>query len=160
MKHILLLIFALFTLVACSNDTSAPALNFIDVDGKEHALINGQSKATLVVFWATDCPGCIQEMPELVELDHRYADNGLTIIGVAMSHDTPSQIQAMRTKKALPYTLTWDKNGEIAAAFNNVRLTPTHFLITPDGEIVMRKIGALNISLLTEKLHSMGINPA
>lgn len=138
----------------------APEVSFSDIDGQQHTLSQYANKPILMIFWATDCPGCVQEMPELNALYKDYADKGLAMIGVAMSHDSPEHINAMRIQRQLPYTLTWDQNDEIATAFNRVRVTPTHFLIAPNGEIVMRKIGALNFDQLREKLHGMGLTPA
>jgi len=138
----------------------APNIKFTDIDGKQHSLHDYLGKPTLVVFWATDCPGCIEEMPRLVKLHHDYFAQGFTIIAVAMSHDSLDHINAMRTARHLPYTITWDKDNKIAHAFDNVRVTPTHFLITPKGKITMRKIGDLNIDLLHKKLHNMGLSAA
>jgi len=134
-----------------------PELSFKDIDGQQHHLSDYKGKPILVIFWATDCPGCIQEMPELIELHQHYADKGLTLIGVAMAHDSPKHIQAMRQDRQLPYLITWDKTGEFAQKFNRVRVTPTHFLIDPQGQIVMRKIGSLDMTSLKEKLHAMGL---
>jgi peroxiredoxin len=134
----------------------APQLAFTDVDGKQHQ-VNYSDQPVLMIFWATDCPGCVKEMPELVELYHNYADKGLNMVGVAMAHDTPEHIKAMRTEKQLPYTLTWDKDNSIAQSFNNVRVTPTHFLVDTQGNIVMRKIGELNFHQLEAKLNELGL---
>ncbi len=149
-------LFAVIWLTSSKQSVSAE-LSFTDIDNQTHVLSDYRGKPVLVIFWATDCPGCIQEMPELIKLHQAYADKGLEMIGVAMAHDTPEQIKAMRTARSLPYTLTWDNKGDIATAFNNVRVTPTHFLIAPDGEIIMRKIGALNMERLTQDLQAMGI---
>ena len=66
----------------------------------------------------------------------------------------------MQSKQQMPYLITWDKDARIATAFDNVRVTPTHFLINPEGDIVMRKIGALNFNRLHEKLVNMGLTPS
>jgi peroxiredoxin len=138
----------------------APAISFSDIDGQEHNLAQYQGQPVLLTFWATDCPGCIQEMPEIIKLHHEFSVQGLTIIAVAMAHDSPKHIKAMREYKKLPYLITWDEKAEIAQAFDNVRVTPTHFLIDPNGGIVMRKIGGLNMGSLHKKLHDMGLSPA
>lgn len=156
---VLLGIFAMNWLNPAQNQR-APEIAFTDIDGLQHALTQYKQKPVLMIFWATDCPGCVKEMPELNALYRDYANQGLAMIGVAMPHDTPEHITAMREQRQLPYTLTWDEEGVIAQAFNNVRVTPTHFLIAPNGEIVMRKIGELNFEQLREKLHDMGLTPA
>ena len=80
------------------------------------------------------------------------------MLGVSLPHDTPSHIKAMREARGLPYTLIWDSEGEISSAFNNVRVTPTHYLISPEGKIVMRKIGVLNKESVSEQLVKMGLS--
>lgn len=156
---IVALIAAFFIVQGLMNQQQAmPEISFTDIDGQSHALANYKDKPILVIFWATDCPGCIAEMPELIKLHNDFSSQGLTLIGVAMPHDSVEHIKAMRANKKLPYTITWDKNGEISQAFGNVRVTPTHFLINPEGEIVMRKIGTLNSALLHDMLKEMGLN--
>lgn len=156
------LLAALFLINWLNNDNQvlAPDLAFTDIDGQQHTLAQYQGKPVLLTFWATDCPGCIQEMPELIKLHQQFSSQGLTMIGVAMAHDQLDHIQTMRDFKKLPYLITWDNNAEIAQAFDNVRVTPTHFLVAPNGQIVMRKIGGLNLERLHDKLYNMGLSPA
>lgn len=136
----------------------APNLVLTDIDGKQHAIYSEPNTPLLVVFWATDCPGCIKEIPDLLSLHQKFSPQGLRIISVALAHDTPAQLNAMRTAKQIPYPIVWDESGEIATAFNDVRVTPTNFLINSSGEIVMRKIGELKLDQLTEKLYNIGLN--
>lgn len=150
---------ALSTVVLMPASRPMPDVSFTDIDGGQHQLADYKGQPILMVFWATDCPGCIKEMPELIALHEEYADKGLAMIGVAMPHDYPEHIQAMREQKGLPYLITWDESGEISAAFDDVRVTPTHFLISPEGEIVMRKIGALKAEQLKQRLAMMGLAP-
>jgi peroxiredoxin len=135
---------------------AAPEISFVDIDNNARHMSDYRGKPTLVVFWATDCPGCIQEIPELITLHKEYED--LNMLAVAMPHDSLEHIEAMRQQRGLPYQITWDKSGNIARAFGNVRVTPTHFLISPEGEIVMRKIGALSIAQVQQRLAEMGLS--
>lgn len=157
---IIALIVGLFTVIWLNNDprSTMPELAFTDINNQRHTLAQYQGKPILIIFWATDCPGCIKEMPDLIKLHQNYARQGLTMIGIAMSHDTLDHIKAMRDKRKLPYIIAWDRNTQIARSFGNIRVTPTHFLIDNNGNIVMRKIGALNLNHLAEKLQTMGLN--
>lgn len=137
--------------------TSRPDLSFTDIDGQQHSLSQYAGKPILLTFWATDCPGCIQEMPDLVELYDQYTEQGLIMIEVAMAYDSLAHIKAMRDERKLPFIITWDHSSEMALAFDNVRVTPTHFLIAPEGEIIMRKIGNINLDYMHEKLQKMGL---
>jgi peroxiredoxin len=153
----LVLIVALFAINWLNTSSSMrPELSFIDIDGQQHSLSQYIGKPILLTFWATDCPGCIQEMPDLIALHEQYTEQGLVMIEVAMAHDSLHHIKAMRDERKLPFIITWDNKAEIALAFDNVRVTPTHFLIAPEGEIIMRKIGNINIDYMHEKLKKMG----
>mgnify|MGYP000529983586 FL=1 len=161
MKNILIaiaIIVGLFVLNTFNNNKMMAEFSFTDIDGQAHTSANYQDKPLLVIFWATDCPGCVQEMPELVKLYESYSTDDFSMLGIAMAHDSIEHIEAMRENKQLPYTLTWDQNNSLAQAFSNVRVTPTHFLIAPNGEIIMRKIGSLNTELIHNKLRDMGLN--
>lgn len=109
----------------------------------------------LVTFWATSCPGCIAEMPHLIKLYQELAPRGFEIIGVAMSYDKPSNVLEMQKQKGIPYPIVWDDVGKISRAFGTVTLTPTHFLIDPQGEIVQHKIGDIDIKLLRSRILTM-----
>jgi len=135
-----------------------PDIQMIDIDGNNISLSHYKNNPLLVVFWATDCPGCIKEIPDLIALNKEFAAQGFNILAIALSHDKLSHIQALRSQRQLPYTIVWDQQGTIAQTFNNVRVTPTHFLINPQGEIVLRKIGELNMERLRQALHDMGLS--
>ena len=154
-------LFFTFILFSCSNsvDKIDPTLTFTDIDRGAHDFSEYSGKPLLVIFWATDCPGCVQEMPQLVKLYNHYSPQDFAMLGIAMQHDSLPHIKAMQVQKQLPYTLTWDAQSTLSQAFGNVRVTPTHFLIAPDGEIVMRKIGALNNDIIHNKLREMGVKP-
>jgi len=162
-QHHIILAIALFVALLSvtwfnSSEQLMPEVSFTDIDGQVHTTAHYQGKPLLVIFWATDCPGCVQEMPELVKLYETYSSEKLSMLGIAMAHDSLNHIEAMRADKKLPYPITWDKSNQLAQAFDNVRVTPTHFLIAPNGEIVMRKIGSLNMELIHHKLQGIGLN--
>jgi len=56
-----------------------------------------------VTFWATDCPGCIKEIPDLIDLYTQYHKQGLEIIAVAMYYDPPNHVVTMTEEQRLPY---------------------------------------------------------
>ncbi|MGR8934345.1 MAG: peroxiredoxin family protein [Gammaproteobacteria bacterium] len=133
----------------------APDVTFTTVTGKPIALKSLQGKPVLVTFWATDCPGCIEEIPHLIELYNVYHPKGLELIAVAMSYDVPSHVAAMRESKQLPYDIALDLKAEHAHAFGDVRLTPTTFLIGPDGRIQLQKIGAFDLDDMRIRIETL-----
>ena len=129
---------------ALMDKPSAPAATFTTLDGKSIALADLRGKVVLVNFWATSCPGCIKEMPGMVETYNQYKDRGFEIVAVAMSYDPPNYVANFVQTRQLPFPVALDVNGEHARAFGNVQLTPTSFIIGKDGSILEQKLGELD----------------
>ncbi len=138
--------------------TEAPDISVTTIQGESIKLSDLKGKPVLVNFWATTCPGCVKEMPHLVELYQEFASQGFTIIGIAMSYDPPNQVVALTKAKNIPYSIALDLNDNAAKAFGDVRLTPTSFLIAPDGRVVHQKIGELDMVKLRTRVISMLAN--
>ena len=113
-----------------------PEFALEDLDGNVRNVREWDGKVLLVNFWATWCPPCIKETPLLIELQHKYGDQGLQIIGLAiddeksvrdfvdtMGVDYPivaGELEAMELARrfgnrlnALPYSAFVDRNGDI-----------------------------------------------
>ena len=145
----LLIAVAVFAIIgalvyAMMDKPGAPAATFTTLEGKPIALNDLRGKVVLVNFWATSCPGCIKEMPGMVETYNQYKDRGFEIIAVAMSYDPPNYVANFVQTRQLPFPVALDVNGEHARAFGNVQLTPTSFIIGKDGRILEQKLGELD----------------
>ena len=92
----------------------------------------------------------MREIPHLADLYEEFGPHGLEIIGIAMYYDPPNQVVEMTRRSGIPYPIALDVRAEAARAFDNVRLTPTNFLIAPDGRIVRQKIGEFSESEFVE----------
>ena len=123
---------------------AAPAVTFTTLQGKAIALESLRGKIVLVNFWATSCPGCIKEMPALVEIYNQYRSKGFEIVAVAMSYDPPNYVLNFAQTRQLPFLVALDVKGEHARAFGNVQLTPTGFIIGKDGSVLEQKVGELD----------------
>jgi peroxiredoxin len=131
----------IYTLVS---KPQAPASIFTTLKGERIALAALRGKVVLVNFWATSCPGCIKEMPGMVETYKAYKDKGFEIIAVTMPYDPPNYVLKFVQDWQLPFPVAMDIKGEAVAAFGNVSLTPTSFIIGKDGELLEKKIGELD----------------
>lgn len=128
--------------------TQAPDITVTDLDGNSITLSKLRGHPLLVNFWATTCTSCLEEMPHLVELYADQAAHGFKIIGIAMDYDPPKHVIAVRKARQIPYPIALDTEGKAAKAFGKVHLTPTSFLIAPDGRIVYQKIGKIDMGKL------------
>ena len=126
---------------------SAPAIEITSLKGKILHATNRNGKPLLLTFWATTCSSCVKEMPHLIELQTQLA-NRLDIVGVAMSYDNIDHIHEMIKRRKLNYNIVYDQSGEIAQAFGGIRLTPTSYLVSPQGQIIYQKIGDIDFKKL------------
>jgi peroxiredoxin len=152
MRKILIPVFLLLLLGALAmmalNKNSAPDVKFVTITGQEIGLKDLRGKIVLVNFWATTCSGCIAEMPMLIETYNRYHKQGFELVAVAMAYDPPSHVANYAKKNGLPFPVALDLKGEVAAAFNDVQLTPTAFVIDKNGNIVRNVVGELDFKAL------------
>lgn len=134
---------------------AAPNVTFNTLEGEAIQLSSLKGRPALVVFWATTCPGCIKEMPHLVELYEELHPQGLELIGVAMAYDPPGQVKEMIKLRQIPYTIALDSKGDAARAFGDVKLTPTSFLIDPQGRIVQQRLGEMDMPQIRSRILGM-----
>lgn len=148
----LAIVLAVALYLGLTQKTSAPALILTDLSGKPIVLNQLRGQTVLIDFWATSCPGCVQEMPQLADLYTRYHGKKFDLIAVAMSYDDPAQVRQFAAERGLPFPVVLDSQGDIAHAFGEVKLTPTAFLIDADGHIVAQTIGNLDFAKLQQRL--------
>lgn len=122
---------------------TAPGQPYVDFEGETIDGDNIQFSSmvkpgvyTLVDFWASWCPYCIKELPEMVSLYEKWKDNGLEIVGVAV-RDTPDDSKAAINKHNIswPVILNTQRRPYDIYGFSGI---PHHMLIGPDGKIVSR----------------------
>jgi peroxiredoxin len=132
-----------------------PDISLLSVDGEQLRLPAYRGRPLLVTFWSVTCPSCIREIPHLIELYRELAPQGLEIIGIATAYDPPNQVLEMRKSRGMPYPISLDIDADAARVFGDVRVTPTTFLIAPDGRVVQRKIGKLDMPALRREILAM-----
>lgn len=120
---------------------AAPDASFVALDGTRTSTRELRGTVVFVNFWATSCTTCIKEMPEVVKTYQRFSPRGFELLAVAMSYDPPQYVREYARQHQLPFKVVLDDGGTIAAAFDNVSLTPTAVLIDKDGRIMRRIVG-------------------
>lgn len=136
-----------------NNKPVAPNVTFTTIDGKQISMASLKNKVVLINFWATDCPGCIKEMPQLINTYNQYHKKGFEIIAVAMPYDQITQILNYNKSQALPFPVTHDNTAEITNQFGKVSLTPTAFIYNKQGHLLQRTIGELDFKALHQLLN-------
>lgn len=135
--HFLLLV-GLFQVATCA---VAGEFVFKDMTGKEQRLSDYKGKWVLVNFWATWCPPCLDEMPDLVDLHNARSKSDFVVIGVAMSSARDAVI-ALVEQLDVSYPIVMG-DYQMAAQVGKVPALPTTYLYDPTGKLVSYQTGAI-----------------
>ena len=120
-----------------------------DQYGKTHTLADHKGKIIFLNFWATWCPPCRAEMPDIQKLYERSPREGkdaVIVLGVAApklgSEKDEAGIKAFMDKNGYTYPVLMDEGGKLFEAYG-IRAIPTTYLIDRNGNLVGRVQGAL-----------------
>ena len=149
---VFLIAFVAILLFLSLQTNSVKNLNLITISGEKITSQQLLGKITLINFWATDCPGCINEMPGLIETYNQYKDQGLEVIAVAMYYDPPSRVISFTKNNNLPFPVVLDTKKEIISKFNNVKLTPTSIILDKNGYVINTIIGEIDFNEFNKNL--------
>ena len=149
---VFLIAFVAILLFLSLQTNSVKNLNLITIKGEKITSQQLLGKITLINFWATDCPGCINEMPGLIETYNQYKDQGLEVIAVAMYYDPPSRVISFTKNNNLPFPVVLDTNKEIISKFDNVKLTPTSIILDKNGYVINTIIGEIDFNEFNKNL--------
>jgi thiol-disulfide isomerase/thioredoxin len=130
--------------------------NLPDTQGQTHALSEWRGKVLLVNFWATWCPPCVEEMPELVELQNSSEVKNLQIVGIGV--DSPSNIQQFTKKFQISYPIlvAGMEGTEIARALGNqAGGLPFTVLLDSEGRVRQTYLGRLNMNQVKADLANL-----
>ncbi len=135
--------------------TTAPESTFVLLDGSKINTASLKGKVTLVNFWATSCTTCVAEMPKIIATYDKYKIKGFDTVAVAMSYDPPAYVVNYAETRKLPFKVAIDNTGAVAKAWDEVKLTPTTYIVNKQGQIVKRYVGEpdfAELHVLIEKL--------
>jgi cytochrome c biogenesis protein CcmG/thiol:disulfide interchange protein DsbE len=125
----------------------APGFRLKDLNGKTVSLEEYRGRIVVVDFWATWCPPCLMSIPELVEIQEKYRDKGVTILGISV--DVPDSIseadlRAFKNKLKMNYTVLRADRQVMADYFAGggaQMAIPTLFVVDQQGKIREKHVG-------------------
>lgn len=120
-----------------------------DAVGAPYELAGLRGKTVVLNFWATWCPPCIEEMPELAQLHTEIAGRNALVLGIGI--DSPSNIKAFAEKGQYPYPLLVGGLGgtELARQLGNGSgALPYTVVIDAEGRVIERKLGRIKLEPL------------
>jgi thiol-disulfide isomerase/thioredoxin len=138
-----------------SHAFAAKPANFsvVDLEGVKHELSNYKGKWVLVNYWATWCPPCLEEVPDLINLYENRNKKDVMVIGVVFDYEDVQEVTDYVDDMLMSYPIVLSDNA-VTAQFEAVSVLPTTFIFNPKGELVRIKHG-----LVTEAYMEKFIGP-
>jgi cytochrome c biogenesis protein CcmG/thiol:disulfide interchange protein DsbE len=123
--------------------TAAPAFTVQDAD-RTIALSDLHGKVVVLNFWATWCAPCVEEMPSLVQLQQRFKDKGLTVVGVSIDVDGEAYHKFLKDYK-IDFLTVRDPDQKAANLYGTFKW-PETYIIDRDGIVRRKFIGPVEWS--------------
>ena len=120
--------------VVLGQEVKAPQFKLRDLNGRTVRLSDYQGKVVLINFWATWCPPCRAEMPDLVRLQREHGKEGLQIIGVTYPPETKSRVRRFAKRLKVNYPIILG-TSEIKARFSSDETLPLTVVIDRNGKV-------------------------
>jgi peroxiredoxin len=113
----------------------APDFKLTGLDGRSVRLSDYRGKVVLLNFWATWCPPCKAEMPDLDQLHRTYAEKqNFAVVGIDLE-ESAADVAAFAGQQGVSFPLLLDSDGEVTTHAFSVRNLPTSMIIDRDGYI-------------------------
>jgi thiol-disulfide isomerase/thioredoxin len=120
----------------------APAFTLTDLSGKKVSLAEFKGHPVVVNFWATWCGPCKLEMPWFEQMNAKYKDKGLVILGLSQDDGTPKEEIASAVKKiGVSYRILLPDDS-VSKAYGGVDYLPETFYVSAKGDVVLTNSGA------------------
>ncbi|CRZ21401.1 TlpA disulfide reductase family protein [Kingella kingae] len=143
---VVLLIIGLIGFTLKPSYPAAPAFSLPDLQGKVVDNSSLNNRVTLINFWFPSCPGCVTEMPKLIQMAKDYQGKDFQILGIAVPVDAEAAVREYAQQRQLPFTVMFDAQKTATQSFIKTELYPTSVLINKRGEILQTFVGEPNFA--------------
>lgn len=121
---------------------SAPDFTLTDINGKDVTLSDFKGKKVLLNFWATWCPYCVKEMPDLNKV-YKENEEDLVVIGIDVGEDI-NTVSKFLEENNVDYPIVLDINGRTALKYNAHISLPISYAIDEEGIVKGSQLGMMN----------------
>lgn len=134
----------------------APDFELKTLDGKQAKLSDYRGKKVILNFWATWCPPCRAEIPDMEKFYSSYKDKGIVILGVNLTQTEKSQSDVGDFAKSygITYPVVLDAENSVAGVYQ-VSAIPTSYIIDSQGIISEKVVGPMDFETMKDMLASI-----
>lgn len=131
----------------------APDFELETLDGETVSLSDYRGEKVIVNFWATWCPPCRSEMPDMQKFHEDY-DAEILAVNLSSTEQSETQVHDFLDEYGVTFTVLSDASNRVSTLYNASAL-PTSYLINTKGEIHNVAIGALNYEMMEQAFDEM-----
>jgi thiol-disulfide isomerase/thioredoxin len=137
--------------VLCISASVFAQANFVleDTTGQRHALSDYKGKWVVINYWATWCPPCLEEIPDLVNLYDQRKQRDLMVIGVVFEYKNRQEVADYVDDMLMSYPIVLG-NAKIAQQIGSAEVLPTTYVYDPQGRLVKIKRGPITRQYLEQ----------
>ena len=131
----------------------APDFSLETLEGEVLSLSEFKGKKVFINFWATWCPPCRAEMPDIQKFSE---DEDVVVLAINLTHteDSIVTVDKFIEDREFTFPILTDKNGEVAEQFL-IQAYPTSFIVDSNGRIQYVALGALNYDLMVREFSKL-----
>ncbi len=149
----------LIFLLLCSPSVQAaegsiPDFALTDLSGQPQSLAAYRGKWVVVNFWATWCPPCLEELPELAMFHEFHHEKDAVVLGMNSEGLPPERLRRFVADFEVGYPII--QVEETLPGFGRISALPTTFLFDPEGRLVARKVGQVTMQGLEKVIAQRG----
>jgi thiol-disulfide isomerase/thioredoxin len=120
---------------------NAPAWTLKDAYGNTVSSAQFKGKVVVLDFWATWCVPCKAEIPGYIELQKKYAADGVVFVGISVDQDGSEIVKKFIKDYGINYPIVLAGDSDVASDFGDFGIIPTTFIIDREGRIRDRQVG-------------------
>jgi len=133
-------------------DQPAPEVEGSDINGGTVSLASLEGKVVLIDFWATNCPPCLEEMPNLKQIYADYHDDGFEILGISLDGD-PSIVEQFTARAEIAWPMIVERGTvDTLRASYFVPTIPSLFVVDQSGKLHQFDVRGSNLRKVIEGL--------
>jgi thiol-disulfide isomerase/thioredoxin len=130
--------------------------NFVlkDTAGRTHALSQYKGKWVVVNYWATWCPPCLEEVPDLVALYDSRKNKDVLVLGVVFDFESAAEVAEYVDDMLMSYPIVLG-DDEVMQQIGSAEVLPTTYIYNPQGLLVKTKRGKVSKQYLENLMKSV-----